>query len=79
MGQAARYMGWLRHELAAPGQPVEGIIVAEEADAKLYHAATAVPGLSVKVYEVSLGLEPAPVPMMLLLAPCWVSGILRSA
>jgi restriction system protein len=62
VGQVARYMGWLREKLAAPGQLVEGVIVAGETDAKLYYAATAVQGLSVKVYEVSFNLEPAPLP-----------------
>ena len=33
VGQAARYMGWLREKLAAPGQLVEGVVVAGEADA----------------------------------------------
>jgi restriction system protein len=62
VGQAARHVGWLRERLAAPGQVVEGIIVAGDADAKLYYAATAVPGLSVKVYAVGFSLEAAPVP-----------------
>jgi Endonuclease NucS len=62
VGQVARYMGWLRERLAAPDQLVEGIVVAGEVDAKLYYAATAVPGLSVKAYEVSFTLEPARAP-----------------
>jgi hypothetical protein len=36
--KAARYMGWLREKLAAPGQLVEGVVVAGEANAKLYYA-----------------------------------------
>jgi hypothetical protein len=59
VGQAARYMGWLRDEYAQEDEKVEGIIVAAEADDRLYYAARAVPGLSVLVYEVSFGLRPA--------------------
>lgn len=59
VGQAARYMGWFRDEAAEDGQPVEGIIVARDADDRLYYAARAVPGLSVLLYEVTFALHPA--------------------
>jgi hypothetical protein len=59
VGQAARYMGWLREEFATAEQPVEGIIVAGDADDRLYYAARAVPGLSVLLYEVNFGLRHA--------------------
>jgi hypothetical protein len=59
VGQAARYMGWLRDEFASPGQTVEGIIVAGDADDRLYYAARAVPGLSVLLYEVTFALRHA--------------------
>ncbi len=59
VGQAARYIGWLRDEFAADGQAVEGIIVAADADERLYYAARAIPGLSVLLYEVSFALRPA--------------------
>jgi len=65
VGQIARYMGWFREEFAREGQAVEGIVVAGDADPKLYYAARAVPGLSVLLYEVNFGLrhatiEPSP-------------------
>jgi len=56
IGQLARYMGWLRQHLAAPGQSVEGIIVAHDIDPKLQYAATAVPGTTVMAYEVAFRL-----------------------
>jgi hypothetical protein len=56
VGQLARYMGWLRNHLAAPGQSVEGIIVAHDIDPKLQYAATAVPGTTVMAYEISFRL-----------------------
>lgn len=59
VGQAARYMGWFRDEFAAEGQSVEGIIVAGDADDRLYYAARAVPGLSVLLYEVTFALRHA--------------------
>ena len=59
VGQAARYMGWFREEFAADGRSVEGIIVAGEADDRLYYAARAVPGLSVLLYEVTFALRRA--------------------
>src|SRR5262249_30437401 len=52
----ARYMGWLRAEVAEPGQAVEGLIVAQDIGPKLQYAASAVPGLSLMAYEVSFRL-----------------------
>jgi endonuclease len=62
VGQVARYMGWLRQNLAGPQQSVEGIIVAQEADDRLTYAASVVPGLSVMVYSVSFELLEADFP-----------------
>ncbi len=59
VGQIARYMGWFREEFVDDGQPVEGIVVAGDADDRLYYAARAVPGLSVLLYEVNFGLRHA--------------------
>jgi hypothetical protein len=56
VGQLARYMGWLRQHLAAPGQAVDGIIVAHDVDPKLQYAATAVPGTTVLTYEIAFRL-----------------------
>jgi hypothetical protein len=59
VGQAARYIGWIRDEFAAEGQTVQGVIVAGDADDRLYYAARAVPGLSVLRYEVTFALREA--------------------
>lgn len=56
VGQAARYIGWVRQHLAAPDQTVSGIIIAGEFDDRLRYAASAVPGLSVRAYQVSFAL-----------------------
>jgi hypothetical protein len=57
VGQAARYMGYVRTHLAKPGQPVEGLIVAHEADAALRYAVAAFPGLQLMTYEVTFQLS----------------------
>ena len=53
IGQAARYMGYIRAHMAQPGQQVEGLIVAREVDEGLGYSAAAVPGLQLMTYEVS--------------------------
>jgi hypothetical protein len=58
VGQAARYMGWVRAHLAAENQRVEGIIVAHEQDLWLGYAVAAVPGLSILTYNVDFALSP---------------------
>jgi hypothetical protein len=57
VGQAARYMGWVRAHLAEPEQNVSGIVIAGQVDEKLRYAAMAVSGLSVRIYQVSFTLE----------------------
>jgi hypothetical protein len=57
VGQIARYMGWVRTHLAAPGQSVEGLIVAHEADDSLRYAVAAFPGLGLMTYEVTFHLS----------------------
>ncbi|MGO9901251.1 MAG: endonuclease NucS domain-containing protein [Solirubrobacteraceae bacterium] len=58
VGQAARYMGWVKAHLARDGQTVEGLIIAHEQDLQLFYAVSAVPGLSVLVYDVDFTLSP---------------------
>lgn len=57
VGQAARYMGWVRANLAKPGQDVEGLIVAHDTDDRLRFAVSVIPGLKLMVYEVSFALH----------------------
>jgi hypothetical protein len=50
-------MGWVRAELAAPEQTVEGLIVAHEQDPQLYYAVSAVPELSILTYNIEFTLS----------------------
>jgi restriction system protein len=62
VGQAARYMGWVRQHIARPDQRVEGIIVAHEQELQLAYAVSAVSDLSVLTYRIDFALSsPAPV------------------
>jgi hypothetical protein len=60
VGQAARYMGWVRQHLAEPGDEVLGVIIAKSCDILLQYAISAVPGLEFMTYEVEFQLNPAP-------------------
>lgn len=62
VGQAARYMGWVRANLARDGQPVEGLIIAAEQDERLAYAVSAVPELSVLTYAIDFTLTGAAPP-----------------
>jgi Endonuclease NucS C-terminal domain len=57
VGQVARYMGYVRTHLAKPGQSVEGLIVAHEAEEALRYAVAAFPGLQLTTYEVTFQLS----------------------
>src|SRR4051794_7116805 len=57
VGQAARYIGWVKHHLAKPGQPVRGLIVAHEHDDRLAYAVAAVPDLAVMTYDIEFTLS----------------------
>lgn len=60
VGQVLRYMGWIRHHLAEPGEEVEGLVVATEGDPQLHYALEVVPSVSFKSYEVEFHLKDAP-------------------
>jgi hypothetical protein len=60
LGQLARYMGWVKVELAA-GKPVHGVLVASSIEPKLKYAASVLPNVSLLEYELSFkvrGVEP---------------------
>jgi hypothetical protein len=57
VGQAARYVGWVRAHLATENQGVEGIIVAHEQDLRLSYAVAAVNGLSILTYNVDFAFR----------------------
>jgi hypothetical protein len=59
LGQLARYMGWVKKELAG-GRAVHGVIVARSIDDKLRYAAGVMPNVTLLEYRVDFTLEVAP-------------------
>lgn len=57
VGQSLRYIGWVKHHLAAPGEEVHGLIIAREGDESLQYAVSAVPNLAFMTYEVEFRLH----------------------
>jgi len=57
VGQALRYMAWVKAELAQADQAVEGIIVVGEADERLLYSVSVVPQLCVMNYRIDFRLE----------------------
>ena len=56
VGQILRYMGYIKEQVAEPGQTVEGVIIALENDQKLRWALSAVPNIRFYRYQVSFRL-----------------------
>ncbi len=59
VGQILRYMGYIKEQVAEPGQSVEGAIIALENDQKLRWALAAVPNIRFYRYQVSFRLLPS--------------------
>lgn len=57
VGQVLRYMGWVQEKLAAPGELVEGLIVARAPDQKLKYALSRVNDVSMQVYSIDFSLH----------------------
>lgn len=57
IGQAMRYMGWVKKHLAA-GKKVSGVIVACEIDEKLKYAASMLPDVTLLEYKLRFDLSP---------------------
>jgi len=57
VGQILRYMGYVKEELAEPGQAVRGIIIAMEDDQRLHRALAMVPDIDFYRYEVTFKLR----------------------
>ena len=53
VGQTSRYMGWVRENLAKPGQQVRGIICVGFCDEKLRLAASSNPNLEIFIYRLT--------------------------
>ena len=60
LGQLLRYMGWVKHHLAGPGEEVRGLIIAADVDKSLLYALQAVDERRVSLmrYKVQFHLEP---------------------
>ena len=57
VGQVQRYMGYIKQEVAEPGQKVRGLIIALEDDVKLQYALAVAPDISFYTYRVSFNLN----------------------
>lgn len=60
VGQALRYIGWVRNHLAKPGEEVQGLIISHEADDAIRYALSTVPFIDLRLYEVEFHLKLAP-------------------
>ena len=58
IGQIARYMSYLKKNLAKSEQGVQGVIVAKDVDDALRYAIEAVPNVRVMTYRVDFKLRP---------------------
>ena len=56
MGQVLRYMGYVKDQIAEPGQTIEGAIIAFEDDQKLKWALMSVPSVNFYRYQVRFKL-----------------------
>lgn len=57
VGQVLRYMGWIKTNLAQPGEEVYGLIIAHEADEGLRYALSTLPIVDMVRYEVKFQLH----------------------
>jgi hypothetical protein len=63
VGQALRYVGWVKKHLAKDGQSVEALIIAHKAEKDAQYALSTLPNVSMMTYEVEFRLrklEPLP-------------------
>lgn len=57
VAQVLRYMGYVRKHVAQPGEEVRGLVIAREADDSLRYALSAIPDVSLLLYEVQFSLR----------------------
>jgi hypothetical protein len=60
VGQAVRYMGWVKKHLAKNGEGVEALIIAHKVDKSAQYAILSVPNISLMTYEIEFSLNEAP-------------------
>jgi len=51
VGQILRYMGWVKENLAAPNEEVEGLIISASADEHIRYALLCIPNVNLKIYR----------------------------
>lgn len=57
VGQILRYMGYIRSQLADPGDKVSGLLIAGSEDDKLQYAVSSVPDITFMTYSVDFKLK----------------------
>lgn len=57
VGQVLRYMGWVKSRMAEPGETVEGVVIAHDADEALRFALGATTAVQMRCYEVNFRLK----------------------
>jgi len=57
VGQALRYMGWVKKHLAKHGQSVEALIISNRADKSAQYALSTLPNVSMMTYEIEFRLK----------------------
>jgi endonuclease len=57
VGQLLRYMGWIKKNLAGPGQSVRGVIIARDLSDDILLAASLVQGIQLYEYKLSVSLS----------------------
>lgn len=60
VGQALRYMGWVKQHLAQDGQSVEALIIAHKAEKAAQYAILSAPNIKLMTYEIEFRLSEAP-------------------
>lgn len=58
VGQALRYIGWVKENLAESSESVEGLIIAHQADETIRYALKTLSNVSLQLYEVEFRLRP---------------------
>lgn len=57
VGQALRYVGWVKKHLAKDGQSVEALIIAHKAEKDAHYALSTLPNVRMMTYEVEFRLK----------------------
>ncbi|HOO50255.1 MAG TPA: endonuclease NucS [Alphaproteobacteria bacterium] len=58
VGQILRYIGWVKAHLAEPGEEINGLVIARQADDALRYALSTLPNIDLQLYAVDFRLLP---------------------